>query len=62
MLNAVVVGILVGLAALAAMVAVLLVPAALLARFLRHGEPAQEIAVRPISREIRAQAVYAGPR
>ncbi len=62
MLNAVVVGTLVGLAALVAMALVLLVPAALLARFLRRGDPRAEVIVRPVAREISVRAAYARPR
>ncbi len=60
MLSPLVVGILVGLVALVAVV--LLLPAVLLARFLRDGGPAEAVAVRPVSRQLGARAVYARPR
>ena len=54
MLFAVVVGILVGLASLLAVVAVLLIPAALLSRFFRRVETAESVVLRPATRSITA--------
>ncbi|HXU65104.1 MAG TPA: hypothetical protein VN962_25570 [Polyangia bacterium] len=52
MLFAVVVGTLVGLAALLGVVAVVLIPAALLARFCQRVETAEPVAVRRATREV----------
>jgi hypothetical protein len=54
MLFAVVVGILVGFASLLAACAVLLIPAALLARFFRRVETAESVVLRPATRAISA--------
>lgn len=55
MLFAVVVGTLVGLAALLAVVAVVLIPAALLARFLGRVETSEPVVVRRVTRELAPQ-------
>jgi len=61
MLFAVVVGTVVGVAALLGVVAVVLIPAALLARFFQRVETAEPVPARGVTREVAVPAAWSHP-